>query len=949
MRRAAAIAAAALFLCGLWAPGALGFGLTHLDVKILDAGGEPALEAGTHPFEVKSEFDVQTEDNPELGQVPAGQLREASGELPTGLTGSPYAVPQCEAVDFATIVEVEGIEKPDCPDNMVVGLVRSVVSIGLGGGPVTLDTPLYNIVPPPGAAAEVGFKPYGGSPVTIVVGINETPPYNLHFAATNVTQTVQVLGTDVTLWGDPTSEAHDEQRGKCGLFLESNGIPISVGGKCPTSRGAPFLTLPRSCQGPLPFSFDALSWTGETFHGEVLSHDSAEPPSPRGIGGCEKLGFAPEISSKPTSTQAEAPTGLDFGLDVEDPGLVSPSGTARSDIEKAVVTLPEGMTVNPSQAEGLVGCTEAQLDAERSDSAFGAGCPAASKIGTTEVETPLLEGKILKGSLFVAEPYQNPFGTLIALYMTFKEPQLGISIKLAGKVEPDPRTGQLIATFDDLPQQPFSHFRLHFREGGRSTLVTPPTCGAYATKATFTPWANPQGSFETSAPFQITSGVGGGPCPSSQPFEPGFEAGTLNNQAGSYSPFDMRITRPDGDQDLTKLSATLPEGLLARLAGVSRCPDSQIDAAKAKSGEAELASPSCPLGSQIGTLAAGAGVGSELTYVKGRIYLAGPYNGAPLSVVEIVPAVAGPFDVGDVVVRQALVIDPRSGQVRIDGERSDPIPHILAGIPLPVRDIQAHIDRSEFTLNPTSCEPTAIEASLWGGGANPFSSLDDSPVSRNARFQAAGCRALAFRPRLSLALKGGTKRGAHPKLRAVLRPRPGDANLQKIVTRLPRSAFLDQAHIRTICTRVQYAAGAGHGAQCPKGSVYGHVTAYTPLLEEPLSGPVFLRSSNHNLPDLVLSLHGLVDFEAVGRIDSKHGGIRTTFTQVPDAPISKVVLRLQGAKKGLVVNSTDLCARAHRAAVKATAHNARVESLKVPVKPSCGHKGRKRHSGHRRR
>ena len=942
-RLCAALALAAL--AALLAPAAtLGFGLEEVEAWISDSAGEAATQAGSHPYELGTYFDVETEDNPELGEVPVGQIREASGQLPQGLTGSPYAVPQCEAVDFATFTNIAGVDKPDCEDSSAVGIVHILATTG-DGVLTGLDAPVYNLAPPPGGAARIGFKPFAAAPVTIDVGVNDTPPYNLHFAATNITQQARVLSTEVTLWGNPSDPSHAEDRGECAIVLERGLDSAKVEGSCPVpDLKRPFLTLPRSCEGPLPFSFDALSWTGDTFH--------AETSTEQGMGGCDKLGFAPTISSEPTSTQAESPTGLDFHLDVPEEGLQDPEGAAPSDIKKAVVTLPEGMTVNPSQAEGLGVCSEAQFEAQRAGTEFGSGCPAASKIGTTEVETPLLEGKILKGSLFVAKPYQNPFGALIALYMTFTEPRLGIGIRLAGKVEPDPTSGRLIATFGDpgheLPQQPFSHFRLHFREGGRSPLITPPSCATYTTDATFTPWANPAHPLSTSASFEIDSGVGGGPCPSgAQPFEPGFEAGTLSNQAGSYSPFLMRITRRDGDQDLTKLSAKLPVGLLARLAGVERCPDAQIAAAKAKTGEAELASPSCPLGSQIGTLAAGAGVGSELTYVKGRIYLAGPYNGAPLSVVEVVPAVAGPFDVGDVVVRQALAIDPRTGQARIDGERSDPIPHILAGIPLRVREIEATVDRSEFTLNPTSCEPAAIAASLWGGGADPFSSLDDSPVSRQARFQAAGCRALAFGPHLSLRLKGGTGRGAHPSLRAVLRPRNGDANIEKILTRLPRSAFLDQGHIRTICTRVQYAAGGGNGERCPKGSVYGHVTAYTPLLDEPLSGPVFLRSSSHNLPDLVLSLHGLVDFEAVGRIDSKHGGIRTIFTQVPDAPVSRVVLRLQGGKKGLVVNSTNLCSRAHRAAVKATAHNAKVKSLKVAVKPSC--QKRKRHSGQRRR
>jgi hypothetical protein len=944
--RICTLLAAALLFVLLTASSAAAFGLKHFDVRIVDKHGEPAMQAGTHPFALETEFELETEHTAEFGELPAGQLKETTGQLPTGLTGSPYAVPQCEGVAFATIVEEGGIERPDCPDSSVVGLVK--ISAALGDGtPVKLDTPLYNLVPPPGVAAKLGFLPYHASPLTIDVGIKDHPPYNAVIAAVNVTQTARVLGFTATVWGDPSSESHDEERGSCGLFLELK-IPLEVEGPpCKTSNpDTPFLTMPRSCEGPLLFSFDALSWTGESSHVSVLTHDNSVPPVPLGVGRCDQVSFTPAIGSLPTTTQASAPSGLDFGLDLDNPGLTNPEGTSRSDLKKAVVTLPKGMTINPSQAEGLAVCSIAQFEAETAQSQFGAGCPVAAKIGTTEVETPLLGNKTLKGSLFVAKPFANPFGTLIALYMTFKEPQLGIGIRVAGKVEPDPRTGQLIATFDDLPQQPFSHFRLRFREGGRSPLITPPTCGTYTTKAIFTPWANPQAPVEVSAPFQIASGVGGGPCPagSTPPFQPGFLAGTASNQAGSYSPFYTRITRRDGDQDLTRFSATLPAGLAARLAGVARCPDSQIVQAKAKTGLAELASPSCPLDSLIGTLQAGAGVGSQLTYVSGRVYLAGPYNGAPLSVVEIVPAVAGPFDVGTVVVRQALAINPRSAEVTVDGARSDPIPHILAGIPLSVRDIRVNVDRSGFTFNPTSCEPSQVAATLWGGGADPFSSADDSPLSLGAHFQAAGCQSLAFKPSLALKLKGGTLRGAFPKLHLTYRPRPGDANLKRLVLRLPHSEFIEQGHFRTICTRVQFAAGQGFGASCPKGSVYGRAKVFTPVLDQPFEGPVFLRSSNHNLPDVVLALHGPpgldVQVEVPAKIDSLKGGLRATVEAAPDVPVSKAIVDMQGGQKGLFVNSTDLCARPHRARVQLGAHNAKTASLRPLVRAQCAHRGR---------
>ncbi|HEX8690414.1 MAG TPA: hypothetical protein VF729_09260, partial [Solirubrobacterales bacterium] len=674
--------------------------------------------------------------------------------------------------------------------------------------------------------------------------------------------------------------------------------------------------------------------------------DVAQTP---GMTGCDKLGFAPEISVRPTTDHAASPTGIEVGLEVTDPGLLSPTGTAHSDIKKALVTLPEGMTVNPSVAEGLATCTPAQYGAERIDSAPGEGCPEASKVGTIEAESPLLEGEIVKGSLFVAtqdDPAtpqpgaENPFDALIALYIVIKHPELGIIVKQAGKVEPDPRTGQLISSFDELPEVPLSDVRLRLREGGRSPLISPDRCGTYTTEAAFTPWADPAKTLLTTSSFQITRGVGGGPCPPAgpPPFAPGFLAGSLNNTAGAHTPFYLRLTRADGEQDMTRFSSILPPGVTGKLAGVAKCPDAAIEEAKAKTGRVELAAPSCPSASQIGRTVGGAGVGSQLTYVSGSLYLAGPYKGAPLSAVAITPAVAGPFDAGTVVVRVALTLNPTTAEVIADGSASDPIPHILKGIPLKVRDLRVYVDRPNFVLNPTGCEPSQVRATLWGGGLDPFSSADDAPVALANRFQAADCAHLGFKPRLSFQLKGGTKRGGHPALRTVFRPRPGDANTAKVVARLPRSAFLDQGHIRTICTRVQFAADS-----CPPGAIYGKVRAFTPLLEEPLEGPAYLRSSDNKLPDLVFDLHGLVDIEAAARVDSIKGGIRVTFPALPDAPLSKAVIEMQGGRKGLIVNSRNLCAGPSRAKLNLTAHNAKTRALRPLMRAQCsGQKSSKR-------
>lgn len=934
MRRgfpAAAIVASIVLLAA--PPAAIAdFGFEDVDLVFAGPDGSPVFQAGSHPFAATVELDVNTVLDPDSGdQIPEGAIRDMTIELPPGFVGTRDPVPYCSSADFLEVID-ESL--PACPDSTAIGINSVRIRTAASGIATTVNSPIYNLAPPPGVAAKIGFIAFS-VPVTAEVGVNPDPPYNLVSRLTNISQVALFYGAKATLWGNPADPVHDPFRGSC---LEAEPGPAGEmvsNGDCPVSfPEEAFLTVPRSCTGPLVTSFAALAWgTGET--------DEATALTP-GMSGCSKLGLAlQQFDSQPTTDHAESPSGLDVTIGVNDEDLRSPFGEAQSDIRDAVVTLPEGVTLNPSQAEGLAVCSPGQLQQETAGSEPGEGCPQASKVGTVEVETPLAPGELFKGSVFVATPFDNPFDSLIAIYIVIKSRDLGVVVRLAGEVEPDPETGQIVTYVDEAPQLPFSSFRFHFREGGRSPLITPPRCGTYTTEAEFTPWADPSASLVTPSSFEVTRGVGGGSCPAggTSPFVPGFTAGTLDNTAGAYSPFYMRLTRRDGDQDLTKFSAVLPPGMLAKLTGVSQCPDAAVGLAKAKSGREELASPSCPANSQIGRVLGGAGVGSQLTYVPGKIYLAGPYNGAPLSVIAIVPAVAGPFDVGTVVTRQALQVNPRTGVVRADGSRSDPIPHILAGIPLRVRDVRVYVDRPQFTLNPTDCDPFAIGAELWGGGTNVFSVADDSPVSLSERFRAADCARLGFEPRLGLRLEGGTKRGGNPKLRGVFTPRAGDANLSDLVLRLPRSAFLDQGHIRTICTRVQFSAD-----NCPAAAIYGRATVHTPLLDQPLQGPVYLRSSDNELPDVVADLHGLVDIEAVARIDSEKGGIRATFEGVPDAPISKVVVQMQGGKKGLIVNSRDLCARKSRADVRMTGQNGRRSHIRPVVKPSCKTKRKPRHA-----
>jgi hypothetical protein len=924
-RLAALLAALCLAMLALAGPAGAAFGLKELDLAFEEEDGSPAIQAGSHPFAMTTTLAVNAKPDPQQVEIPEDTIKDLKIDFPPGLVGNPSAVPTCDSADFVRIVA----GGTSCPDDSVVGV--AALRVALPFEPPTLfHVGVYNLVPPPGVAAKVGFVALG-VPVTIDAGVNPDPPYNLFVSLDNVPQAVRFFGSVVSVWGNPASSVHDGERGRC----------ATSGGECPVSLPEkPFLTLPRSCSGPLPVDFKTDSWQEP---GAWLDYPIQ---SPDGMSGCTSLGFAPQMTSEPTARSTESSSGLNFHLDVEDKELVSPTGHADSDIKRTVVTLPEGVTVNPSVAEGLATCSEDDFfKRETLDSEPGEGCPQASKVGEVEVETPLLEGELLEGSIFAATQDENPFHSMIALYMVIKDPKLGILVKLPGKVTPNEKTGQLETTFGEppyeIPQFPFSHFRFHFREGARAPLVTPSTCGRYETRAVFTPWANPSTTLTKTSSFEIEHGVGGGPCPpqGAPPFKPGFEAGSVDNHAGSYSPFYVHLTRADGEQEITRLSSVLPPGVVGKIAGLAKCPDSAIAAAKAKTGRAELASPSCSAGSRIGRTLGGVGVGSTLTYAPGSLYLGGPVAGDPLSVIAITPAVAGPFDAGTVVVREALTLDPETAEVQIDGAHSDPIPHILKGIPLRLRDLRVYVDRPNFTLNPTSCDPEAVKATLFGSFADVFSSADDVPVALDSRYQAAGCAKLGFKPKLSLRLKGGTKRNDHPAFRAVLTPRAGDANSARIAVTLPHSAFLEQGHIRTVCTRVQFAAN-----QCPKGSIYGRARAISPLLDEPLKGNVYLRSSSHPLPDMVLALKGVVDFNAVGRIDSIRGRIRNTFDFVPDVPVTRVILELQGGKKGLIVNSRNLCARTSRAIADFTAQNGKGAELRPVVHAKCP---RAKHQGSR--
>jgi hypothetical protein len=952
MKRIAMILAAAVVGVAMFAPSAqAAFGLEDFSLVFEGGAGASALQAGSHPFAVTSTVNFHTiPNNLPFLEEPEGAPRNIDVKLPAGLVGNPSAVPQCSNAEFVDINQEFKI--PNCSDGSVVGVVTLRV-LGNSEAIEYISSPVYDLVPPPGAVQKLGFTP-DGVPVAAEFVVDESQPYDVIVKFTNTSQVLQIYRVKLTLWGNPANPAHDPERGNCvsPQFTKTEEVPgfeNEPGKTCPSGVAEkPFITLPRSC-GPLSASYVAEAW--QPF---PVDKNSISVPTTTG---CERLGFSPTIEAAPTSKAAESPSGFDFALNLQNEGLTSPAGISNADVEKAVVTLPEGFSINPSQAEGLNVCSEADLSRETAFSEPGAGCPNESKIGTVEVETPLLEEPV-KGALYVATPYENPEHSLIALYMVLQNEKLGISIKLPLRVETNSTTGQITAVGEDLPQLPFEHFKLHFREGARSPLATPAACGTYAAQATLYP-SSGGAPVNTNSAFQIISGPESGPCPSggTPPFHPGLIAGSINNAAGAYSPFDVRLFRTDSEQEITHFSIKLPPGVLGKLAGIPFCSDQAIAAAKAREGQPrggteELEHPSCPAASEVGHTLVGAGVGPSLTYVPGKVYLAGPYKGSNLSIVAITAAKAGPFDLGTVVIREGLKVDPTTAQVSVDAAGSDPIPHIIDGIPVHLRDIRVYVDRPEFVLNPTSCEPTSTASTVLGSGTNFASEADDQPVTVTSPFQAADCASLGFKPQLNLKLLGKTKRAGLPKLVAtVTYPKGGGyANIAKTIVNLPDSEFLEQGHIGTVCTRVQFNEGGGNGEKCPKKSVYGHAKAITPLLEEPVEGPVYLRSNGgeRQLPDLVAALHSKdIDINLVGFIDSVHkkgterSAIRTRFLSVPDAPVSKFTLEMSGGKKGLLINSTNLCKGTHKAKAQFTGQNGKLFETNPEVQAQCGKKSAK--------
>jgi hypothetical protein len=844
------------------------------------AASESTTTAGAHP-DISIGFNLKTDPTTPLDtngyHESYGALKDLTVQLPPGLSGNPNNIPQCSAEQFATFA----LGGPGCPQDTQVGLSQ----LKLYNFFLPLTEPVFNMEPPThGAVARLGF--YAAKlPYFINISVRAGSDYGLVSKIENPPRSSLVGGTTV-LWGVPADPSHDTKR-----LTPEEAFPGFRSESPPRASGlapAPFMTNPTSCGGHPEMRVETDSYQTPGILSEL------RVPFPVTTG-CDQLEFAPTFAAVPTSREAGGPTGLETSLDI--PQNEAPYGRASSQLRGATVVLPEGMTISTGAAEGLEACSADQANYREE---VLAECPPASKIGSAELDVPALARR-MQGAVYQRTP--EP-GHLFRIWLVSDE--LGVHVKIPGEIHADPTTGQITSVFLDTPQVPVRQLKLRFKSGPHGVLVNPKRCGTYLTHFEFEPWAgNPAIVGET--PMSIDERC------AAKAFSPRLDGGTVSPSAGSFSPLMLDLSRETSEENLRSFETTMPPGLLAKVAGVPLCSS------------ARAAAGACDAASRIGSIDVATGPGTSPLWIPqpgkepAELYLAAPYQDAPYSIVAEVPAQAGPFNLGTVVTRAGLYIDPVTVQVTA---KTDPLPQILEGVPIDYRSLHIELDRQNFALNPTSCAPVSLSARFLGAGG--------SAARDSVRFQAADCARLPFRPKLSLRLRGGTERGDYPGLTAMLRARRGNANIGRISVALPHSVFLAQEHIGTICTRVQFNANL-----CPKASVYGHAVAKTPLLDAPLRGPVYLRASSHVLPDLVVALSGEIEVHLAGKIDSVNGGIRTTFDQVPDAPVTRFKLKMNGGKRSLLVNSRDVCAGRQRAIVKVEGQNGKTADQRPVLKRHC--------------
>jgi hypothetical protein len=866
-------------------------------------------QAGGHP-DLTTSFALGSPGEPEAA-------RDVIFNAPEGVFGNPNAISKCTSSDFAL---------DQCPSNAQAGLVT--IYANYNGNPNFLlgTAPIYGLEPVGEQTALFAISvPTLKIPISIPVAVRTTSDYGLRFTVSNITQLTPLAGANLTFWGFPADPIHDAQRFPKG----APGEPSNCVGLADTSCIA---TPVRASIPPHPLTDNPTICTGEPLVTSLTVQTYQDPDHPSRVRasypattGCELEVFNPVLYAKPTTTETDSASGLD--LELSAPQFLGYAASP-SQLKAATVTFPSEFTINPDAADGQTACADAQANF---DSEGPANCPDSSKIGTFAIGSQALDAP-LTGAIYIGEPKPGDQYRLFMIASGF-----GINAKLIGSFRPDPQTGQLTAFFENLPQVPFESFQLHLFASDRGLMATPTRCTIYTVEAHFFPWNQTLADQTSGQSFGLATGPLGAACPGiTRPFHPRLVAGTSDPVAGSFSNFTLKLDRDDGDQYLGDLNFKMPPGFTGDLRGISYCPEGAIVTAAQKLGRTEQAAPSCPASSQIGTTNVAAGPGSHPFHAIGKMYLAGAFKGAPLSLVAITPALAGPYDYGVVVVRVALHIDPQTAQV---GAVSDTVPSIIGGIPIRMRSIQVNIDKPNFTINPTNCGALSVDSQGIGnqGTITDFSSY----------FQAVNCASLPFKPKMTIKQVGRqrTRRATNPQVQFDLTTRPGDANIKTLVVTLPSAFAIDQRHLGNICSEKELTE-----KKCVGRTPIGKATTVTPLLDQPLSGPVYAVSGSGGLPKLAFILDGQVDLipRAETSTVTKGGAglLQTTVPVVPDAPIGHFKLIVFGGEKGYLVNTRSLCTKAPVTKVAYTGQNGKTYSQKVKVKAACGKKKAraKRHS-----
>jgi uncharacterized repeat protein (TIGR01451 family) len=869
------------------------FGLSFFDVESLAENGETDAQAGSHPFELTTElaFNVSSRETPSAqnngAESPLANAapKDVEAALPAGLIGNAAAVPRCGQRAFLER------EKLNCPVDTQVGTVKPFFY----GVTHSAVFPVFDVVPPPGQPAELGFSVAGIGHIPLFFHVRSNGDYGLTAQLNDIPEAGPLQGAILTLWGVPAEASHDlEREGTLGEGGQRNSefckpLVEVVGGVekqtlCPSGSPArPFLTLPTSCAGgELPVTVRRDSWQNP----EQLNPLEPEPPGVfqrelrlPAITGCERLSFTPSLTLAPETTQAGAPSGYTVAVRV--PQNESPTALATPEVRNATVSLPVGVVLSPSVANGLQACLPAQFARH---SLAAATCPPQAQIGTVKIVTPLLSSP-LEGEVFVGEPECAPCtpsdaqgGRLLRLLVQAQGS--GVTVKLEGATSIDQSTGQLTARFTELPQLPWEQIQLSLNGGQRAPLANTAVCGVpLAASSWLMPYSSESAARPPSEPFALSG------CPAPQ-FHPSFVAGTTDNEAGGSSPLTLTLSRTDQDESFEGVSVRLPPGLLGMLSKVRLCPEAQARAG------------ACATQSEIGTATVGAGPGADPLFLQnGHVYLTGPYEGAPFGLSIVVPAVAGPFNLGTIVVGARIEVNPSTSALSLV---SDPLPQSLDGIPLQLKTVNLNIDRPGFVFNPTSCEALAIDGTLTStGGAT-------APVS--SRFQAADCARLAFKPKLTALTHARTSKADGAYLHVRLVTQPGQANIAKVKVDLPRQLPSRLSTLQRACVAAVLEANP---ADCPAASIVGTATVISPVLHRPLTGPAYLVSHGGSAsPDLELVLQGEgVTIDVVGHTTIRRGVIAAAFEALPDVPISSFDLVLDEGPRSLLAANLPANAR----------------------------------------